>query len=727
MKYCALTVLALLCAASNAPAQPVRFDLSAATGRSDAETRGWREWEIASAEEATQQVGGVTVTLRGAGGPLEGFLHKAGLATGATVTSDGVHAPQIEIELTGLPAGRHSLATFHNNPSAGPAAKLTLSGPDAESTVSPSHNAGRDSDSASAYVEFDSPRGEPVTLRLSTDQGSVVLNALEIDAADPQRRARDPQPADYDGHADGADGTVSLAWRPTPGAKEYWVFHATGADLAEARSNLAYRSASTHTTREPRCELKVNPNDSLVYHAWYVRSVMPDGEQIVSEDWTFRVRGLAFPGAEGYGRFARGGRGGRVVKVTTLADSGPGSLRAAVEAIGPRTIVFDVSGRIDLKSRLIIRGDSLTIAGQTAPGKGVCISNYNLGALGAEDLILRYLRVRPGDTSGKTLDGMGLASCDHSIIDHCSISWTQDESFSSRGAKNITLQRTLISEALNIAGHKKYEKGKSHGFAASIGGDIGSFHHNLLAHCAGRNWSLAGGVNQANRHAGRLDIRNNVVFNWEHRTTDGGAAQVQFVNNYYKPGPASRVFHVLKPEREWTQVFGPQDYYIEGNVMEGRYGAAERYAGVVEPRDEQLERFFYDEPFFPAHVATEPAREAYQSVLADVGCNVPALDEHDRRVLGEVRDGETTYTGSVSGLPGLPDSQQDVGGWEDYPEERRPADWDIDNDGIPGDWERDHGLDPADPSDGPRDPDGDGYTNLEDYLNSLAKPGINVK
>ena len=160
--------------------------------------------------------------------------------------------------------------------------------------------------------------------------------------------------------------------------------------------------------------------------------------------------------------------------------------------------------------------------------------------LGAHDVIIRYIRVRPGDTAGVTLDGMGMASTDHSIIDHCSISWTQDEAFSSRGAKNITLQRTLISEALNVAGHKKYEKGKQHGFAASIGGDVGSFHHNLLAHCAGRNWSLAGGLDKAGRHTGRLDIRNNVVYNWGHRTTDGGvdAAQLRQQLLQARPGVA---------------------------------------------------------------------------------------------------------------------------------------------------------------------------------------------
>jgi hypothetical protein len=315
---------------------------------------------------------------------------------------------------------------------------------------------------------------------------------------------------------------------------------------------------------------------------------------------------------------------------------------------------------------------------------------------------------------------MGMASSDHSIIDHCSISWTQDEAFSSRGARNITLQRTLISEALNIAGHRKYEKGKEHGYAASIGGDIATFHHNLLAHCSGRNWSLAGGLDQATRHAGRLDIRNNVVFNWGHRTTDGGAKEVNFVNNYYKPGPASRVFHVLMAEREAVAAFGPQMYYVTGNAMEGRFGADQRYAGVHERHGEPLEQWTVDEPFFPPHVATESAEDAYRSVLADVGCNVPALDAHDERVIRETSEGAVTHKGSVSGLPGLPDSQDDVGGWDAYPEAHRDAHWDGDGDGMPSSWEQQNDLNPADPADGSQDADADGYTNLEEYLNELS-------
>jgi len=434
----------------------------------------------------------------------------------------------------------------------------------------------------------------------------------------------------------------------------------------------------------------------------------------------------AFPTAEGYGRFAQGGRGGRVIHVTNLNDAGPGSLRDAVEQSGPRTVVFDVSGLITLESRLIIRkaNSDLTIAGQTAPGTGICLRKYNMGMLGATNVIVRYLRVRPGNLSGMTLDGMGMASSDNCIIDHCSISWTLDESFSSRGGKNITFQRNLISEALNEAGHKKYPPGTQHGYAASIGGDIGSFHHNLLAHCAGRNWSLAGGLSKPdNKYAGRLDLRNNVVYNWKSRATDGGAHEVNFVNNYYQPGPATTFFYALNAQ--YGGFPGSQQYYFEGNVMPGHFGLTNQTAGrkATTERGGNLPTEYspwVEKPFFDSYVKTHTAAEAYTNVLADVGCNFPALDEHDTRVIAEVRSGTFKFKGSKTGLPGLPDSQDDVGGWDNYPEVHRAADWDTDQDGIPNDWEKAHGLNPKESSDGNADRDRDGYTNLEEYLGSLV-------
>lgn len=452
------------------------------------------------------------------------------------------------------------------------------------------------------------------------------------------------------------------------------------------------------------------------YHYLIAVLVILSSGQLVAEE---RPQ-LAFPTAEGYGRFAKGGRGGRVIHVTNLNDRGTGSLREAVEAEGPRTVVFDVSGLITLESPLVVRNPYLTIAGQTSPSKGICIRKFNLGLYATHDVIIRHIRVRPGNISGETLDGMGMAYSDHCIIDHCSISWTIDEAFSSRGAKNITLQRCLISEALNAAGHRKYPAGAQHGYAASIGGMTGSFHHNLLANCAGRNWSLAGGLDKEKRHTGWLDIRNNVVFNWKDRATDGGAARVQFVNNYYKPGPATQKFHVIRPELEWVHLYGPQKYYIAGNVLEGYFKADDPLGGFVAWKETPIDEYVERTRFFESHVETHSADLARGSVLANVGCNIPRLDDHDKRILHEVATGECKHRGSVTGLPGLPDSQEDVGGWEVYPESRRPASWDSDRDGLPDNWEMINSLNPNDPADGNEDRDNDGFTNLEEYLGSLT-------
>jgi hypothetical protein len=220
-----------------------------------------------------------------------------------------------------------------------------------------------------------------------------------------------------------------------------------------------------------------------------------------------------------------------------------------------------------------------------------------------------------------------------------------------------------------------------------------------------------------------LDIRNNVVYNWKSRATDGGAHEVNFVANYYKPGPATQMFIALKPQ--YGGFPGSQQYYMTGNVMPGHFDESDQEAG----RRAATERggrvpteysVWVEEPFFEPHVKTQSAEEAYQDVLANVGCNFPALDEHDQRVIHESRAGTFIHKGSKTGLPGLPDSQEDVGGWEDYPEIQRPADWDTDNDGMPNDWERRAGLNPDNATDGNGDRNGDGYTNLEEYLGWLV-------
>jgi hypothetical protein len=460
----------------------------------------------------------------------------------------------------------------------------------------------------------------------------------------------------------------------------------------------------------------------LTYY-WRVDE-LHDGEVTKGDVWTFRPAQLAFPGAQGYGRFARGGRGGRVVEVTNLNDSGPGSLRAAVtDDIGPRTIVFAVSGLITLQSRLNLNDPFITIAGQTAPGKGICIRRATLGVTGNDDVI-RFVRIRLGKEN-VSYGGMGLTGCDHSIIDHCSISWTMDEAFSSRGAKNITLQRTLISEALNVAGHHNYPPGTAHGYAASIGGDVGSFNYNLLADCYGRNWSLAGGVNGDGYYTGLLDIRDNVVYNWGTRATDGGAHEVNFVNNYYKPGPGTTFFYAFNAQHEGYGG-GMQRCYFKGNVMPGHFNEKTERRGRESTKLHVIYRTFVDSAFFPPHVRTVSAENAYVNVLSDVGCNEPTLDDHDIRMINETLKGTTSVTGSVSGKKGFPDNEADAGGYENYPEVHRPESWDSDHDGLPDWWEEIHGLNPHSPkgdfSDANADKDKDGFTNLDDYLAWMADP-----
>lgn len=340
-------------------------------------------------------------------------------------------------------------------------------------------------------------------------------------------------------------------------------------------------------------------------------------------------------------------------------------------------------------------------------------------------MIVRFLRVRVGDLSGETQNACGLAGSDHCILDHCSISWGVDEGLSTRNAKNITVQWCLIAEALNIAGHDHYPPGTRHGYAASVGGDIATLHHNLLAHCEGRNWSLAGGLDGAGRFAGRLDIFNNVVYNWRSRTTDGGAHQVNFVNNFYKPGPASRHFYILTAQ--YDNFPGTQQYYFAGNVLAGYFQTnqqelARRATGYVPVHYSP----WVSQPFFPSHAIIDEVTNAYKKVLSDVGCNLPQPDAHDLRIIGEVINGSFAYRGSMSGDPGLPDSQNDVGGWDEYPAVSRPPDWDTDNDGLPNWWEEIHGLNPSsapgDFSDANGDTDGDDFTNLEEYLDWLARP-----
>src|SRR4029079_13994672 len=332
-------------------------------------------------------------------------------------------------------------------------------------------------------------------------------------------------------------------------------------------------------------------------------------------------------------------------------------------------------GTIQLKDKLVIRNPYCTVAGQTAPGDGICIRGATFGFYGTHDGIIRYVRTRVGDESGKTYDGMGFASSDNCIIDHCSISWSIDEAVSSRGGKNITFQPKITAEPLNMSVHSHYVgTGKGHSFAGSISGDIGSFHHNLLANCAGRNWSLAGGLTRGGMFAGFLDIRNNVVYNWVHRTNDGGVRKLNLVGNYYIPGPATQVFHLLVAKIELKLPNDIQQFFAADNMMEGRpQYDRDNWAngGVIGP---DIAAMKLKDPFCESFITEQPAKQAYENVIADAGANWPKYDAIDARTVRDVVRRGFTYRGSKTGLPGIIDSQRDVGIYPDLKGGEAPAD-----------------------------------------------------
>ena len=692
----------------------------------------YESWVINDAKEAEKSFNNVTFKLKG---NFTSKWYKVGMNAPYynRLGSDGlVTAENLELKISGLKAGKHTLLTFHNafdvitGKTFSPI-KIYVNGK-LQETINASQRANMKIDAAMAYTTFNAEKGKDVIVRFEIDPTTnpdivkqIVINGFEIDTPNLKNQARTPEPKNRDEHVVVDKNTV-LKWDAPKDAVTHKLYY--GEDENAVRnaneSSKEFKGKLTTTT------FPVSNLYSGSTYYWRVDEVASNGDVTLGNVWSFKPAQLAFPGAEGYGRFAVGGRGGKVIEVTNLNDDGPGSLRDAVnQEIGPRTIVFNVSGNIKLASRLVVNQPYITIAGQTAPGEGITLSRAPIGLTG-NDGVVRFLKVRIG--GGTTFDGMGLTGANYSIIDHCSISWTIDESFSSRGAHHITLQRTLISEALNVAGHDKYEAGKMHGYAATIGGDIGSFHHNLLAHNYGRNWSIGGGLNGDGYYSGKVDITNNVVYNWGHRTTDGGANEVNFVNNYYKPGASTNIFVALNAQHEGVGK-GMQRYYFNGNVMPGYFDEKSQEKGrkmTVTNKEMVNYETFVDKPFFQSFVETQSARAAYKNVLSDVGANQPFFDKHDNRIVEETLKGTFTYKGSKSGLGGMIDNEQDAGGWPNFATETRPADFDTDHDGLPNWWEKAFGLNEnskaGDFSDANQDADKDGFTQLDNYLDWLAQP-----
>ncbi len=416
----------------------------------------------------------------------------------------------------------------------------------------------------------------------------------------------------------------------------------------------------------------------------------------------------AFPEAEGYGADATGGRGGRVIEVTNLDDSGPGSLRAAVEAKEPRIVVFRTSGTIDLESRLSISNPHITIAGQTAPGDGICIKGPL--AIGASEVIIRYTRVRADPSAGE-VDAITGRYNRNIILDHVSASWSSDEVLSLYCNENVTVQWCMISEAC-----AKLRNGENtgHRFGGIWGNNYGTYHHNLIAHNDSRNPRWASG-SKYNDH------RNNVIYNWGYQSCYGGEAHgdetwgfftVNVIANYYKAGPATQGGvrdRIAEPSARSANDKG--SWYVADNYVDG-YPAvtADNWQGIDGSNYTRLNAPW---PAMPIHQQTP--EDAYHTVLDHAGCSFPSRDAVDARIIDEVRNGTATY-----GDNGIITTPSDVGGWPALRGGTAPAD--SDHDGMPDAWEKAHALNATDPADGPKDRDGDGYTNVEEYLNSLVQP-----
>lgn len=456
----------------------------------------------------------------------------------------------------------------------------------------------------------------------------------------------------------------------------------------------------------------------------------------------------AFPGAEGGGKYSIGGRGGKVIVVTSLEDSGPGTLREACETGGARIVVFNVSGIIQLKSPLMVRAPYITIAGQTAPGDGVCVAGESFW-IETHDVVIRHMRFRRGDTNvGRRDDAIGGNAIGNIMIDHVSASWGLDENMSmyrhmyddgtgkpkmeKLPTVNITIQNSIFSEALDTWNHS---------FGSTLGGENCSFMRNLWANNTGRNPSIG--------WYGIFNFVNNVVFNWMHRSIDGGdyRANYNIVNNYFKPGPITDLeksisHRILKPESGRSKLgyltFGRA--YVSGNVIDGNKRVTEdNWAGGVQVEDmpnagQYRDQIKWDKPMPMPEMTILDANSAYKFVLENAGATLPKRDPVDERIVRVVQTGEIEYAPDAKPtesefkyrrLP--PDSYKmgiitDISQVGGYPEYKGEPYQDTDMDGMPDEWEEQYaelGLDPNDPKDAQEDCNGDGYTNIEKYINGI--------
>lgn len=438
----------------------------------------------------------------------------------------------------------------------------------------------------------------------------------------------------------------------------------------------------------------------------------------------------AFPGAAGGGMLAKGGRGGEVFYVSSLEDKTvPGTLRYAITQPGAKIIVFNVSGTIYLSRELEITEGALTLAGQTAPGDGICIAGYPM-KVKADDVIIRFLRFRMGDINEVEGDALSINDCQNVIVDHCSFSWSTDECVSCYGNTDFTLQYCFITESLRNSVHGK---GK-HGYGGIWGGSNATFHHNLLAHHDSRNPRFDHDYVNA-VCAGPIDYVNNVVYNWGGNSTYGGEGttkgaggrHINMVNNYYKSGEATKAkSRLVDPTVSCADfcikyvggTLEPGKFFLSGNYMFGYDEVTKDNWKGATTSDNSVKATTRWTDGLTTLEKEQTAEEAFETVLAKAGCSLKR-DAIDARIVEEVRQGKYTYKGSNGSTGGLIDTQGDVGGWPEL--KGGEALTDTDEDGMPDTWENEKGLDPKKYGDCKEYTLSNSYTNLEVYLNSLVE------
>ncbi len=438
---------------------------------------------------------------------------------------------------------------------------------------------------------------------------------------------------------------------------------------------------------------------------------------------------IAFPGAEGFGKYASGGRGGKVVTVSNLNDDGPGSFRQAFKEYPgePITIVFSVAGIIELKSPLKISRSNITIAGQTAPGDGICLkgNSFIINCAGDKtgirgNIIIRYLRSRPAAKIANGVYGFNMENSQNIIIDHCSFTWANEECAAMYDIKNVTVQWSIISEGLYKANHHKGLRA----YGGVWGGQNASYHHNLISNQNSRTVRFNG--SRAHDTLAVVDYSNNVIFNWKSANAcyggevdiPGGKSNINLVNNYYIPGPATaRELKFVKANYNQAKAKGFGQWYLNGNVMVGNKKlSANNSSGIdlSEFPEQYKKQAVVATPFaITTPVALHSAREAYQLVLKKVGAALPKYDATDLRLIEEAKLHKAT-----SGDKGIINDASEVGGWPVYQYTKAPVDTDMD--GMPDEWELKNGLDPEQ-ADNNAYKLSKTYTNIEVYINGLAK------